>query len=148
MNIVEYRITLAETQATLLRTRANDCLLSALDLLALVKLRIQRKGENSEGNKFSPYTKPYAKFRKDRGAQTEYKDYNVTGRLSANITPLIESDTPQETVVSIGARSDDNRAKLAGATKKDGNILTPSKSEIALLQKVYAQRRIKRLNKL
>jgi hypothetical protein len=145
MQIIDFKIKLLERKAELLRTRSQDAVLSALDLLALVKLRINRKGENSEGSNFTPYSKDYKKERVKRGAQVAYKDFNVTGRLQANIAPQIENETANTTTVSIGARSKENRDKLAGQFKRDGNILTPNKTEIELLKKVYATRRKKRI---
>ena len=146
MQIIDFKIKVAEQRAELLRTRSNDALLSALDLLALVKRRIQSKGESSTGAAFSPYTKDYKKFREQRGAQTAYVDATLTGRLMANIQPMVESDTNEATTVSIAARSKENINKMLGFAKKRGNLLLPNKAEIDLLKKIYVQRRKKRIN--
>jgi hypothetical protein len=148
ITITEYRQKLALADAEMLRTQAGDALLSALDLLALIKRRIQTKGQNYNNVSFSPYTKAHKKVRQNYGAQTEKVDFTMTGRLMANITPIVEKTDGQSTTININARTSDNQVKIAGAIRKRGNILTPSEQEKKIAVNAYVTRRVKRLKSI
>jgi hypothetical protein len=120
--------------------RDRDALNIALEIKALVQLRIQTRGYNFEETPFVPYTERYAKQRKDEGYQTEYVDFTKTGRLWANVRPEVAQSTPTVTTVEITARDEGNQAKLRGAVRKRGNILLISAPEEDILTRLNEQR--------
>lgn len=138
--ISEFQQKLMLIKSRIIQQRARIALQAASDLSATIKLRIQETGVNADGNKFSPYTKDYAKKgRKDLGYQSEYVDFTRTGRMTNNIQPKIEENTQDRTLVVITARDATERAKLKGQVKKRGNIIRPSKNEIAVLEAQYSK---------
>lgn len=123
------------------QNRPAESLKMALDVLALMKLRIQGKGEDFEGNPFVGYNPIYAKYGRERqGYQSGYVDFTRKGRMWANISPSIIENTVTRTVVETGARDQENQKKLAGQVKKRGNILTPSDSERNMVAAANAAR--------
>jgi hypothetical protein len=127
---------------------AEDALLTTLDVIALVKLRLA-SGENKDGGRFSDYSTLYAQKRANSGLQTEFKDFNVSGRLYASILPeAVEREQPGETQVDIIVKGEDNENKVAGQFKRDGNIIEPSESEISDTVDAWSKRRINRANSL
>ena len=120
--------------------RDRDALNIALEIKALVQLRIQTRGYNFEETPFSPYTNQYAKRRKKEGYQAEYVDFTKTGRLWANVRPEVAESTPTMTTVEITARDEGNQVKLQGAVRKRGNILLVSKIEEDILSRLNQAR--------
>jgi len=120
--------------------RDRDALNIALEVKALVQLRIQTTGQNFEEVLFSPYTNQYAKNRNRAGYQTDYVDFTRSGNLWANVRPEVVESTEVKSVVEITARDDGNQVKLQGAVKKRGNILLVSQSEADLIAQLNAQR--------
>ena len=94
---------IAKTRANLALLNANrpaETLKLAMDLKALVQLRIQTIGVGATGAKLAPYVPAYALARQKRGRQTEYVDLTDTGRMWNNIQPqLIGSDDDTTTMV-------------------------------------------------
>ena len=140
MNVKQVIARLRANLQTLEEQRQSEALRIALDATALLKLRIQTRGENADGAQFAPYTPSYARVRRDRGAQTGYVDFTVTGRLMANIQPRVETNQAGRTVVVIAARDSGNNDKLRGAVKKRGNILRLSQDEIDLVRDANRER--------
>jgi S-adenosylmethionine hydrolase len=120
--------------------RDRDALNIALEVKALVQLRIQTTGQNFDEVLFSPYTAQYAKNRQKAGYQTEYVDFTRSGNLWANVRPEVIESTEVKSVVEITARDDRNQVKLQGAVKKRGNILLVSQSEADLIAQLNQQR--------
>jgi hypothetical protein len=118
--------------------RQRLALLVANDLLALVKLRTQSTGIDSDGVLYSPYTPKYSiSGRKNKGYQYFYVDFTRTGRMWNSILGRIESTTNNSVNIVVKASFAKEQEKLNtqsfwGDPKRRGNILTPSKSEIAL----------------
>jgi len=131
---------LRQIKADIINNREADATRIALDQVALIKLRIQTRGESYSGAKFEPYVPPYAKQRVKGGYQAGYVDFTRTGRFWANIRPRVESSTVFSTTIVIEGAED--RAKLIakGAERKRGNILRPSASEIELARKANRER--------
>lgn len=139
MNLIEYAQRLLNAKALIVQQRARIALQAAFDLNATIQLRIQEKGEDSQGQQFSPYTKRYAqKGRKDLGYQSEYVDFTRTGRMFNNIQPQVVNNTQDNTLVVITARDTEQAKKLRGQGKKRGNIIYPSKTEIIILSNQYS----------
>ena len=127
----------------LISNRESEVLTIALDQIALIKLRIQTKGQNSNEQPFAPYTAAYAKERKGSGYQVGYVDFTRTGRMFAAIRPRIVKSSPFSATIQIEGA--DQRAKdiVAGATRKRGNILQPSAAEIELTRQANRRRVLK-----
>ncbi len=125
--------------ADLRNNREREVRIIANDLATLIKLRIQRSGQNYLNQPFSPYTPGYAAQRQKRGRQVAYVDYTDTGRMWASVYPDVEGSGASVTAV-IQAHGQDNRDKVEGAVKKRGNILRPSKDELDLAEQANAAR--------
>lgn len=117
-------------------------LVASHEAIALRQLTIQERGEGVGGD-FTDYTDSYARDRSKNGYQTQHKDYTRTGELFRSIQPEVVDRSPAVVTVEIKARDKDNQAKLNGAFKKDGNILTNTTDELQLVTAVF----IERLNK-
>lgn len=126
--------------AQLAANRDRECLQISTEFKALIQLRVQTRGDNYQDQPFSPYTPGHSNRRARLGYQTDYVDFTMPGRLWANIIPQVESSTAQQTTVEITARSQENQAKLQGAARKRGNILLPSRDEIALPVRLNTER--------
>lgn len=112
----------------------------ALDQLALTKLRIQTRGEGPDGQPFSPYVPAYSERRKKAGYQVGYVDFTRTGRMWANVRPIVVSSSVFSATIEL--QGTEQRAKdiIAGAEKKRGNILQPSPAEIELTRRANRER--------
>lgn len=129
-----------EIKQSLISNREREVVLIALDQLALTKLRIQTKGQDSENRQFAPYAPAYAKNRQRGGYQVGYVDFTRTGRLWANVQPRItQSDVFGATVVIEGSEQR-SRDIVQGAKRKRGNILQPSKDEIEFTRQANRRR--------
>lgn len=126
--------------------RRNNALKAGNDLLALVKLRNQARGENKDGIKYVPYTPLSRVLRTQKGYQTAYVDFTQTGRMWANIHPYVESENLFSITININAILGSERDKLEEQFKKRGNILEPSKSELAILSTIYSQKVLNQLS--
>jgi len=137
-----------DIQAALAAIRANrviQCLEISRDLAALVRLRINTQGRDFEGNRFSPYSPQYAKFRAAKGRQIAFPDFNFSGALQNATRPEVESQTADSVTIVTTARDELSQKKLLGAlgTPKGaprGNILLPSKGEIDLAAQANQKR--------
>lgn len=134
--------------AALAQTQVEDSLLTTLDMIALVKLRLASEGKRADGSDFTDYNPIYAQKRQGRGLRTGFKDFNVTGRLYASIQPEIGANGGGKVEAFIIARGAENEVKVAGQIKRDGNILQPSQSEVREATLAHSRRRIQRANDL
>lgn len=127
----------------LIANREAEALRISLDALALIKLRIQTKGEAYTGSPFPPYVPGYAKERKASGYQVGYVDFTRTGRMWANVQPEVERSSAFSATVVVRGQSDYSREIIAGAARKRGNILQPSRDEIEFVRQANRQRILK-----
>lgn len=134
--------------AELARTQVDDNLLTALDLQAFVKLRLAEGGGRADGSAFSDYSPIYAKKRAAKGLKISDKDFNVTGQLYASMKPDVKSVNFGEVRIDLTVRGSDNELKVLGQIKRDGNILTPSPSEIKDATDANTRRRVERAQQL
>jgi len=132
-----------QIKQNLINDRENEALRISFDQLALTKLRIQTKGQNSNEQPFAPYVPAYAKDRQKAGYQVGYVDFTRTGRMFAAVRPRVESSTVFSATVVIEGTDQRSRDIIAGAAKKRGNILLPSKAEIELTRQANRQRILK-----
>ena len=134
--------------AQLAETQVRDCLLTTLDMIAFVKLRLAEGGGNSRGGAFTDYSPIYGKVRKEKGLQVAFKDFNVTGQLYASIKPEVKAVSLGVVEVDIIPRGIDNNDKVRGQLKRDGNILYPTEAEIDDAIQAHTQRRVAQFKKL
>jgi hypothetical protein len=103
----------------------------ATDGLTLTKGRVQRSGQDAEGDSFAPYNPIYAKYgRLAQGYQAQYVDFTRRGRMWASIKPTIEDAEPGRVTVVIASDNSEDQTKLNGQFKKRGNILRWDKQTI------------------
>ena len=124
---------IARTRQQLAMLNANrpaETLKLALDLKALVQLRIQTSGRSASGSRFAPYTPAYSLTRKNKGRQAGYVDFTDTGRMWNSIRPQVINSDETTTTIMVRASNGGDQAKLDGQARKRGNILTPSQDEI------------------
>lgn len=124
----------------IISNREAEVMKMALDGLALVKLRIQTKGQSADGPQFAPYVPSYAAERKKAGYQIGFVDYTRTGQFWASIRPRVEESDLFKTVVVIGATNARGAEILQDAEPKRGNLLQFSKEEINLLEDLNKRR--------
>lgn len=132
-----------QIKQNLVNDRENEALRIAFDQLALTKLRIQTKGQNFNEQPFVPYVPAYAKERQAAGYQVGYVDFTRTGRMWAAVRPRVESSSIFSATVIIEGADQRSKDIIAGASKKRGNILQPSKSEIEFVRQANIQRVLK-----
>jgi hypothetical protein len=130
-------------KSDLISNRETDALKIAFDTTALIKLRIQSKGENADGAQFTPYTPDYKKEREKKGYQVGFVDFTRTGRMFASIGPEVTASDVFTATVEIKGRDEKTRAMLRGHAGKRGNILRPSKAEIELVKRANRERILK-----
>ncbi len=148
MSIDEHMAKLRAGLADLARTQVQDALLTTQDMIGFVKLRLAEGGGNARGSQFTDYSPIYSKKRAEKGLQTGFKDFNVTGRLYASILPEVKATQFGEVHVDIVPRGADNQAKVAGQLKHDGNILEPSQTEINDATQAHQSRRFARAQQI
>ena len=129
-----------QIKQNLINDRENEALRISFDQLALTKLRIQSKGQNSQEAAFAPYTEAYKKQRSSAGYQVGYVDFTRTGRLWANVQPRVTASDIFSATVVIEGSDQRSRDIIAGAAKKRGNILQPSKDEIEFTRQANRRR--------
>ncbi|MTB53014.1 hypothetical protein [Lewinella sp. W8] len=131
------------------KTLVDDAIASGFNLSALVKARVQRRGEDYQGKDFPPYTDDYAeRGRRDLGYQDEYFDFTRTGEAWKSVGVFVKAKDDDSVTVSIRSDSPSNQVKFAGAVRKRGNILRSSEQERSLVLKDFANRRRERFQKL
>lgn len=134
---------LKAAKAEIIANREADALRIGFDQAALVKLRIQSRGENAAGAKFEPYTPAYAKQRQGKGYQVEFVDFTRTGRLMASISPRIESSSVFSATVVIGPDNPESEKIIQGLSNKRGDILAPSEQELQIIREANRRRILK-----
>lgn len=140
MTISDYIQRIQQTRENLINDRPKEAIIISFDLLALIKSRIQSRGEDYKGGQFALYTLGYKETRDKGGYQTGYVDFTISGRMWANTRPEVTGNTEGKTEVTIKGGNALTQAKLSGQFKKRGNILTPSQGEIILAQQANLER--------
>lgn len=120
--------------------RESEATRIVLDQIALTKLRVQTKGQNSDNAAFSPYVPTYAKERKKAGYQVGYVDFTRTGRMWAAVRPYTVSVSVFSATIGVTAANQRAFDIIAGARPKRGDITAPSKAEIDLSRKANLER--------
>lgn len=131
---------LRQIKADLIANREAELMRIALDQIALVKLRVQSSGLNSNEVPFEDYTPDYKRSRAKAGYQVGYVDFTRTGKLWAGIVPVVVESSLYKTVIEFRANGERGEKILQGAKRKRGNITQPSKSEIQMARDANRQR--------
>lgn len=79
----------------------------------------------------------YKQVRELQGRQTEHVDFSVTNNMWNDINIISKGPDHERGIAIIGAKQDIEKKKLAGNTKRRGDILDLSESEIDQLKKSY-----------
>ncbi len=106
------------------------------------KLKKKKKAEGGTG-----YVASYEDFREVSNLQTKHKDFKFSGRMWANIKPLIKSIKNGKVVVEIGADNDFERKKVGWNIEEDGNFLKPNKQELDIIRDTYNNEFVKQMLK-
>lgn len=134
------------TIAELARTQVEDALLSTLDGKALVQLRIQTTGQDSDGGEFAGYSQIYAvEGREKLGYQSGYFDMTRKGEYWRDVKPTVQVQSFGYVRVLLGPTRQDNINKALGQIDKRGNILELSASERKIVLDAHAKRRAARI---
>jgi len=126
-------------KAKILSTQGQRVLTIAFDLSALIKLRIQTSGENSQGSPLPAYTPFTVRSRKAKGYQVGYVDYTQTGQLWASVGPRMITEGNGLSTVVIESRNQRGKDILTKAEPKRGNLLLASADEIKFAQDAYTK---------
>jgi len=154
MTLPEYVRRMAKAVKKLRETKTERAVGVAGDVMAQVKRRLQTKGEDADGASFVAYSKLYAAERARKGFQTGFVDFTRSGRMLNSINPSVERDGRFNTIVVLKAGNKEDADKLKGqATRADGtelrgNILRPSKKELAFAIKIWRERALKIINEI
>lgn len=130
---------ISQIKADIIASQQQRLLSVAFDLSALVKLRIQTKGQNAKGGQFAPYVPSYARERKAAGYQIGFVDYTRTGQFWASVGPRLVSSAQNITTVVIESRNARGQEILRDAKPKRGNLLAASQKEIDFAQEKYTR---------
>jgi hypothetical protein len=79
----------------------------------------------------------YKKIRELQGRQTDHVDFSVTNNMWNDINIISKAGEHQKGTVIIGAKQDKEKKKLAGNTKRKGDILDLNQKEIDDLKLTY-----------
>lgn len=143
MGMKEHLERLQRVRRELEATKEQDALVSSLDAIAVMKLRLA-EGESPDGGPFTDYSLPYAKVRQQKGLRTDRKDFNVTGRLYASIQPEVRSASADGVTVAIAPKGQDNRDKVRGAASRGDRVVGLSEQEVKEVLAMHTERRRKR----
>lgn len=172
-NVEQYKQRILEFIKELSKTRRDDTLLISKELLALIRLRVQNKGEKFNGSLFGRYSQAvvpnwyfdkrhnstgaknrlkkkgyfvsYVDFRQANNLQTNYVDLTVSGKMWREAGAVVRSDTESRTVIQIGGTTNYSDRVIDYNSQRYGNILLPSDKEIDMVEKANFERVLKRL---
>ena len=117
--------------------------------VALTKNRIQQTGKDSDGGFFTSYSDGYAAFREDKGRQTGFKDFTLTGELFQSIGVTFKGLQGGKVVVVIEPKDEKNKKKLLYLERQEGkDILDLSDREVELITKTIEARVSNKFNSL
>jgi hypothetical protein len=89
------------------------------------------------GHRLSVLPGGYKKIRELQGRQTAFVDFSVTNAMWNDINIISKQNDHQKGIAIIGAKQDIEKKKLAGNTKRRGDILDLSEKEIGELKQIY-----------
>ena len=148
LTLPEYVKRLAKTVKELRETKTQRAVGVSGDVMAQVKRRLQTQGRDADGATFKAYTKLYKTVRQNKGFQTNFVDFTRSGRMLNSINPSVERDGRFNTIVVLKAGNKEDADKLKGNAYHRGNILRPSKKELAFAIKIWRERALKIINEI
>jgi hypothetical protein len=90
-----------------------------------------------QGHKLAILPGGYKQLREIQGRQTDHVDFMMTGRMWSDIAVISKGSDHEKGIAIIGAKTEDDKKKLAGNTKRKGDILDLSQEEIDRLKASY-----------
>lgn len=153
---------------TVNENRERESLIIGKETVALVRLRVQNEGVDSNGQSFGGYSKAvvpqyyyygrslsdgaedkvkagdwflsYEEFREDNNLRTDIKDFTFSGEMwrNAGVTD-IQSDQ-YKTDVTLGGQTQRSAELLSYHSDKYGNLLAPNEQEITFIVDSHIER--------
>jgi hypothetical protein len=90
-----------------------------------------------KGHKLFEIDGGYKEYRELHGRQTDHVDFSFTNSMWSDVNVISNSGDHNKGVVIIGAKEEKHKKKLEGNTKRRGDILDLSKTEIDELMRLY-----------
>jgi hypothetical protein len=106
-------------------------------LLGSKKKRKDLEWRTVGGHRLAVLKGGYKKIRELEGRQTDHVDFSVTNNMWNDINIISKDSDHQIGYAVIGAKQDIEKKKLAGNTKRRGDILDLSTKEIETLKETY-----------
>ena len=133
----------------LAKSQSEDALKAAFAGNALMKLRIQERGLNYQGQSFPDYSDQYLTYKTEvLGRPVSHVDFTVSGELMNSVFPRVASTKFGTVEVVIASKGRKNEQKLSGFLDKYGNILLFSKEEGREVFRIYAINRFNRVRNI
>lgn len=157
------------------QNRERESLIIAKETLALVRLRIQNYGEDSEGQAFDLYSQAvlpkwfykgkslnktsedrvdngawmlsYEEFREINNLRTDIKDFTFTGDMWRNVGVVSVEVSGASVSVAVGGQTTRAADLISYHSDKYGNLLAPNESEIDFLTAAHKERVFNTINK-
>lgn len=103
----------------------------AKDAIALIKNRLQEKGQTSENSSFPAYSSGYkkSKAKKNGEESVSFRNFTLTGDMLRQLNIVSTNDEGGRYVVTIGGKSDFAQNKIDYNSEQVGDILEASKEE-------------------
>ena len=114
--------------------------IAALDAVAMIGERILEKGQDSNNEPLSPYSKPYKKRKEKAGKYVGYTNLKWSGQMIASIGIIELSNTETSAKAVVMGRDEFNQKLLEYNSKSRGDILTVSKEEQKVLSEDFEKR--------
>ena len=116
---------------------------SAVELVNLVRNRVQQTGKKAEGGSFSEYSDAYLKKRRD---VTSFKNFTATGAMWDSFGVKDIDETLGKSVI-IARMDEDSRNKTTNqglveihSDRENSELIAPSEEEIKLVNKSMNER--------
>lgn len=152
------------------KQRESNALQYCEELISLVNERLEKKGVDSDGQKFPLYSKnnlayktalkviqqsnrpsaakslkhgetSYEDIRKLLGLPIDKRTHVLTANMLKSIRPTVIENTSEKTVIEIKSASQENQLKLnQNSFRMKTNLLAPNKNEIEFLEAVNKER--------
>lgn len=135
----EYIATLLQRKEALQKETKQAMIGITLDLIGMVRLRVQSSGINPDGVPFADYVPTYKKSRAAAGYQVEFPDITRTGRTLNSIAPEVIEESDERVVVEAAPRTSRGVQILTGLSGKRPRINYPSDDEIQIARDAYSQ---------
>lgn len=163
MDISQFIAHLETLEATIKREVQQTTVIAANDLASVIAARVVQRGENANGQLFSPYSSTpyyassfkgkarrnitplargtkitYGKFRELQGLNATPKNFEFTGDMWRNFGVIEVSESNGVIKANIGGKTESSAKKIAILSKQEGiDIARASASEEALVRSFY-----------